>query len=169
MAPNSIWIHLPCPAPECFPGNEHLEQMPSSLGYWRDAVSCDSSTRAGLLSCKQPGVSLPYTCKVSRWLREESSGQKHCLSCWNKAESLHVHSWIIPRAKEGISYCSLTPLAASQSNWSVCIWVLWKALWAFLWASVHHSHQSTLTETRLWKYVFFGSWIWLFGLFVKPL
>lgn len=132
------------------PGNEHLEWLPSALGYWRDPVACDSSTRVGLVSCKQPGISLSYTCKVSQWPREERSSQKYCLSCLNKAGSLHVHSWIIPRAKE--SMCFLTaptaPLIASQSKWSVCLWGLWIALWAFLWTSVHHSYQSTLTERQ---------------------
>lgn len=159
LVPNSIWIHLPWPARECFPlllagsGNESLEWMPSAMGYWRHPVACDSSTRVGLLSCKQPGISLSYTCKAAQWPREERSAQKHCLSCLNKAESLHVHSWIISRAKENMYFLTAptAPLTASQNKWSVCLWVLWIALWAFLWTSVHHSYQSMLTKRQGYK------------------
>lgn len=130
------------------PGNEHLEWVPSLLDYWRDPVACDSSTRIGLLSCKQPRISLSYTYKVSQGPREERSGQEHCSSCLR--QSLHVHSWIIARAKESVCFVTapLTPLIASQSKWSVCLWVHWIALWAFSWTSVHHSNQSTLTERQ---------------------
>lgn len=154
------------------PGNEHLEWLPSALGYWRDPVACDSSTRVGLVSCKQPGISLSYTCKVSQWPREERSSQKYCLSCLNKAGSLHVHSWIIPRAKESVcfSHCSHNPSNSfTEQMIRVSLRALDSPLGFFMDLCASQLSINADRETRLWAYVFFGSQTWLLALFVKLL